>query len=216
MANISLPNGSTISISSGFGSAKTVTATTNANPAVASATAHGFTDGDYVVLSSGWAKLDGRVVRVDSPTLDAFSLEGVDATSTTSYPVGGGVGSAKDVTGWTQITGILGSSSTGGEQNYWTGAPLEGDREIRIPTTKSAAGIDFQVADDPTAPWYDMVKQANDDRLPRAVLVTLSNGGKILYNAYVSMGVIPSLTRDEAMTVQVTLSLVADPTRYAA
>lgn len=216
MANISLPNGSTISISSGFGSAKNITAASNADPCVATAAAHGFSDGDYIVLSSGWAKLDGRVVRVDDSTTGTFEMEGVDTTSTTRYPAGGGTGTAKDVTGWTQITGILGSTSTGGDQNYWTGAPLEGDREIRIPTTKSAAGIDFSVADDPSAPWYDIVKEANDDREPRAVLVTLSNGGKILYNAYISMGVIPSLTRDEAMTVAVTLSLVADPTRYAA
>lgn len=215
MANIFLPNGSTISISSGFGSAKTVSAITNANPGVASSTAHGITDGTYVVVSSGWAKLDGRVVRTDNAITDAFDLEGVDTTSTTDYPVGAGAGTVKAVTGWTQITGILGSSSSGGEQNYWTGAPLESDRELRIPTTKSAAGIDLEVSDDPSASFYNIVKAANDDRAPRAVLLTLANGSKILYNAYVSMGIIPSLNRDNPMTVKVTLSLVSDPVRYA-
>lgn len=215
MANIFLPNGSTISISNGFGSAKTISAITNADPGVASSTSHGLSDGTYVVVSSGWVKLDGRVVRVDNSATNAFDLEGIDTTSTTNYPAGAGTGTAKAVSGWTQIVGILDSSSSGGEQNYWTGAPLESDRELRIPTTKSAAGIDLEVSDDPSAPFYDIVKAANDDREPRAILLTLANGAKVLYYAYVSMGIIPSLNRDNPMTVRVTLSLISDPVRYA-
>lgn len=215
MANIFLPNGSTVSICNGFAAPKTISAITNADGGVATSTAHGYADGDYIVVSSGWARLDGRVVRVDDSTTNTFELEEIDTTSTTIYPPGGGVGTSKAVTGWTKITGILGSTSTGGEQNYWTGAPLESDRELRIPTTKSAAGIDFEVADDPAAAWYDLAKAANDDREPRAVLVTLSNGAKLLYYAYISMGVIPSLTRDQPMAVSLSLSLVSEPTRYA-
>ena len=71
------------------------------------------------------------------------------------------------------------------------------------------------MADDPNLPGYQLAKQANDDRLPRAVMITLSNGAKLLYNAYISLSTIPSLTVNEAMTVEVTLSLLADPTRYA-
>lgn len=212
---ISLPNGSTVSISNGFGAAKTITATTNANPGVVSSTAHGFTDGTYVVIESGWARLNERIVRVDAPALDSFSMEGIDTSNTTIYPSGGGTGSAQAVSGWTQLAQILGSTSTGGEQQFWTGQLLEGDREIRIPTTKTAAGITFTVADDPTLPGYILAKEANDDRLPRAVMVTLSNGAKLLYYAYISLSTIPSLTVNEAMTVEVTLSLLADPTRYA-
>ena len=212
---ISLPNGSTVSISNGFGTAKAITATTNANPGVASSAAHGYANGDYVVISSGWARLNDRVVRVADQASGTFSMEGVDTTLTSIYPAGGGTGSAKSVTGWTQLAQILGSNSSGGEQQFWEGQLLEGDRQIRIPTTKSAAGITFTVADDPNLPGYQLAKQANDDRLPRAVMITLSNGAKLLYNAYISLSTIPSLTVNEAMTVEVTLSLLADPTRYA-
>lgn len=45
-------------------------------------------------MTSGWAKLDSRVVRVANISADTFELEGVDTTSTTSYPAGGGAGSA--------------------------------------------------------------------------------------------------------------------------
>lgn len=212
---VSLPNGSTVSIASGYGPTKNITAITNADPGVATSAAHGFTDGDYIDIVSGWARLTDRIVRVDDATSGTFALEGIDTSSTTLYPAGGGTGTAREITGWTQLAQILDSTSEGGEQQFWTGQFLEGDREIRIPTTKSAAGITFQIADDPSLPGYQLAKVANDDREPRAVLVTLSNGQKLLYKAYISLGLIPSLTVNQAMTVQVTLSLMGDPVRYA-
>ena len=211
-----LPNGSTVSIASGYGSEKTISAITNANPGVATSAAHGLTDGDYIDVVSGWARLTDRIVRVDGATTGTFELEGIDTSSISLFPNGGGAGTCREITGWTQLAQILDSTSEGGEQQYWTGQFLEGDREIRIPTTKSAAGINFQIADDPTLPGYQLAKVANDDREPRAVMITLSNGQKLLYKAYISLSLIPSLTVNEAMTVGVTLSLLGDPVRYAA
>lgn len=210
-----LPNGSTVSIASGYGAEKTISAITNANPGVATSAAHGFSDGDYIDVVSGWARLTDRIVRVDGSTTGTFELEGIDTSSTSLFPTGGGVGTCREITGWTQLAQILDSTSEGGEQQYWTGQFLESDREIRIPTTKSAAGINFQIADDPSLPGYQLAKVANDDREPRAVMITLSNGQKLLYKAYISLSLIPSLTVNEAMTVGVTLSLLGDPVRYA-
>lgn len=210
-----LPNGSTVSIASGYGAEKTISAITNASPGVATSAAHGFSDGDYIDVVSGWARLTDRIVRVDGSTTGTFELEGIDTSSTSLFPTGGGVGTCREITGWTQLAQILDSTSEGGEQQYWTGQFLESDREIRIPTTKSAAGINFQIADDPSLPGYQLAKVANDDREPRAVMITLSNGQKLLYKAYISLSLIPSLTVNEAMTVGVTLSLLGDPVRYA-
>jgi len=210
-----LPNGSIVAIASGYGPTFNVTGVTNADPAVATAAAHGLTDGDYIDFVSGWARATDRIFRVDGSTTNTFEVEGLDSTSTGLFPSGGGAGTARKITGWTQLAQILDSTSTGGEQNYWTGQFLEGDREIRIPTTKSAAGIDFQIADDPAQPGYQLAKEANDDREPRAVRITLSNGGILLYKAYISLSVIPSLTVNQAMTVGVSLSLLGDPVRYS-
>lgn len=213
---VSLPNGSIVAIASGYGAVKTLTALTNADPSVVTSVAHGFTDGTYIDVVSGWARLTDRILRVDDALTDSFELEGFDTTSTSLFPAAGGAGTARAITGFTQLAQILDSSSSGGEQQYWTGQFLEADREIRIPTTKSAAGIDFQIADDPSQPGYQLAKEANDDREPRAVLITLSNGAKLLYKAYISLGLIPSLTVNQAMTLPVTLSLLGDPIRYSA
>lgn len=216
MATFTLPNGSTISLSTGFGSPVAVSAITNAEPGVATSTAHGYSDGDILIAAtSGWANLEGRPFRVDNSAANTFDLEGINTSSTTKYPAGAGAGTVKDVTGWVQITGVLDPSGTGGDQQFWEGAPLEARRNIRIPTTQSAAGIDFQAAYDPSAAWWDYVSDAADDVEPRAVLLTLANGAKLYYYCYVGMSVIPSLTRDQPMTVGISLSLAGDPTRYA-
>lgn len=218
--SVKLPNGSTVAIASGYSAAKEISGISNANPGVASATAHGYVDRDYVELTLGWSKLTDRIVRVDrgadSPiNANSFLLEGINTTDTSKFPAGGGAGTARKITGWTQLAQITESSSTGGEQQFLTYQFLESDSERRIPTTKSAAGIQFTVADDPTLPGYILAQEANEDRLPRAVLLTLPDGSKILYNAYISLGIIPSLGVNQLMTVPVTLSLLADPVRYA-
>lgn len=213
--SVSLPNGSIVAIASSYGTAKTVTAITNASPGVVSAAAHGLADGAYIEVTSGWSRLNNKVVRVDAPTTGTFALEGIDTTSTQRYPAGSGTGSVREVTGFTQLAQIVGSTSEGGEQQFTTYQFLEADSEVRIPTNKSAAGITFTVADDPTLAGYIVAQAANDDRLPRAIRVTLPNGSVLLYNAYVSLSPTPSLTVNEIMTVEVTLSLLAEPVRYA-
>ena len=212
---VTLPNGSLVAIASGYGSAKTITAITNANPGVATSAAHGFTDGDILEGTSGWSRLANKIVRVDGSATGTFELEGIDTSSTSVYSAGGGTGTAREITGWTQLAQIVGSTSSGGEQQFLNYQFLEADAESRIPTFKSAAGIQFTVADDPSLPGYILAKAANDDRVPRAIRVTLSNGAILLYNAYVSLSTIPSLTVNELMTIEVTLSLTAEPVRYA-
>lgn len=214
---VSLPNGSIVAIASGYAASKAMSAVSNANPGEATLEAsHGVLLGDFLEVTSGWSRLNNRIVRAGAVDTNDVELEGIDTTSTTRYPAAAGVGSVREISGFTQLAQITGSSSEGGEQQFTTYQLLEADSEVRIPTTKSAAGITFTVADDPTLAGYIVAQAANEDRLPRAIKITLSNGGILLYNAYVSLSPIPSLTVNEVMTVQVTLSLLAEPTRYAA
>ena len=173
-----------------------------------------FTTGDYVEVTSGWSRLTQKVVRLSVASGTGFSLEGIDTTLTSIYPALGGVGTARKISGWTQLSQVLSSSSSGGEQQFLEYQLLEGDSQKRIPTVKSAAGLTFSVADDPTLAGYILASAANDDRLPRAVLITLPSGAKLLYNAYISLNKTPSLSVNEIMAVEVTMSLLAEPVRY--
>lgn len=212
---VSLPNGVIFNIASAYATAKNITAVTNANPAVATSTAHGLTNGDFIVLTSGWNKLNGKVVRVASSTTNDFALEGVDTTDTTLYPAGGGTGSFQKITTWVQISQILENTSQGGDQQFVTYSFLEEDVEHQIPTVKSASSIQFSIGDDASLPWYSILSKANDDRVPRAVRATLPSGSLLLYNGYVTLNKTPSMTKNQIMALSSTLSLTSEPQRYA-
>src|SRR5574337_665473 len=86
---VKLPNGTTFAIASGYGSPVTVTALSNASEAVATAT-NTFADGDFVEITSGWSRLNGKVARVSDASGTGFTLEGIDTSDTTVYPAGSG------------------------------------------------------------------------------------------------------------------------------
>jgi len=210
----SLPNGSTLFIGSAYGSALTVTTLTNANPGVATSTAHGLSNGDYVVATSGWSRLNNRLVRVAGVTANTFELEGINTTDTDIYPSGSGIGSVREVTTFTQITQVLQPTAQGGEQQFLAYQFLEDDAQTEIPTTKTAGGFNFSVADDPTLTGYIAMAAANDDREARALRVNLANGSKLCYYAYLTLNETPSLTVNELMACQATARFLNKPTRY--
>lgn len=215
MGTVSLPNGGTFAIASAYGSNITVTAITNANPAVATATAHGLSNGDIIEVTSGWAKLNNRIVRVANVTANTFELEGINTTSTISYPAGAGTGTVRAATTFVQLAQILNTNTSGGEQNFAAYQFLESDESSEIPTNKSPRRLTLSLADDPTLPGYIEAAEANEDRLVRAVRFSLPSGSKIYYNGFVTVNETPSTTTNEIMAVEMTLAIQGRATRYA-
>lgn len=64
---------------------------TNASPAVVTASAHGFSTGEYVQISgvTGMTRANGRSFRVGIVTVDTFELEGFNTTLDQAYSGGG-------------------------------------------------------------------------------------------------------------------------------
>jgi hypothetical protein len=212
---VTLPNGALVAIANGYATARAMSAVTNADPAVATLEAsHGIVTGDYIEVTSGWSRLTDKVVKAGTVATNDVPLLGIDTTATSIYAAGAGVGTVRRVTGWTQLSQILQSTSNGGEQQFLEYQFLESDAQKRIPTFKSAAGLQFSIADDPSLAGYILAAEANDDRMPRAVRITLPNGAVIVYNAYISLNKTPSLTVNEIMACEVTLSLLNEPVRY--
>jgi hypothetical protein len=205
-----------VNLAASYGTPYNITAITNATEAVATfAAGHGTVVGDYIEITSGWSRLNSKIVRAKIVATNDVTLEGYDTTLTSIYPAGTGVGSGRRILTWTQLSQILTSTSSGGDQNFLDYQFLEADSQKRIPTFKAPAGLSFDVADDPTLAGYILAMAANDDRLPRAVRIQLPSAAKILYNAYISLNKTPSLTVNQVMASQVTLSLLAEPVRYA-
>lgn len=209
-----LPDGAAVAIATAYGAAKTITAISNANPAVASSVAHGFTNGDLIAIDSGWPRVNERIVRVTSAVADSFGLEGIDSTDVTRYPAGSGAGQAREITTWTPITQILEFTTSGGDQQFTNFSYLEEDFERQLPTITSAQSITIGIADDPTQPGYIALKLASDVRAMRALRLTLPDGSILLYNGIVSLNETPTLTKGQVMQVRATFSLQSKPTRY--
>ena len=211
-----LPDGAIVSLATTMGTAKTVSALTNASPGVATSTAHGFTDGDLVIMESGWSNLNNRVVRVDNSATNAFDIEGIDTTSVTLFPAGSGTGTATEISAFTQLTQIMGFTTSGGDQQFATFSFLEQNYETQIPTITSAQTITIDIADDPTLAGYVALKAAADARATRGLKIAMPDGSFILYYGYVSFNETPTVSKGAVMQVKATFSLLGRPVRYAA
>lgn len=210
-----LPDGAIVTLSTTLGSAKTVSALTNANPGVATSTAHGFANGDIVLMNSGWSNLNQKAVRVAGSVANAFNLDGIDTSLTSLYPAGSGTGSASLVGGFTQISQIMGLTTQGGDQQYATFSFLEQNFETQLPTVFSAQSISIEIADDPSLPGYIALKAAADARAFRVLKLQLPDGSFILYYGQISFNETPSLNKGQVMVVKATFALQARPVRYA-
>ncbi|MCF5715168.1 phage tail protein [Pseudomonas tremae] len=211
-----LPNGATLQIASAYGAAIPVTALSNANPAVATAAAHGLSDGDIIAVTSGWTRLNDRATRVSKSLSGTFALENINTTNVQPYPAGSGLGSVRKVTSFVEVPQITEVNTSGGDQQFLTFGFLADDDDRQMPTTKNPISMSFTVADDPDLPYVAIVEAADDDKQTRVLRLNLPGGSSIVYNAYVSITTTPTLGRNNLMTRVITLSLAGRPTRYSA
>ena len=213
--SVKLSNGALIAIASGYGPSKAMSAVTNAAIAMATLEAsHLVAPGDYFEITSGWSRMTDRPAKAGTVTVNDVQLLGFNTLLTTIYPAGAGAGSIREISGWTQLGQVMKTGSEGGEQQFVTWQFLESDRESRMPTNKTAAGLTLTIADDDSLAGYILAAAANDDRLPRTVKVSLPSGDEILFIAYITLNKIPSMDVNQIMSCQVTFSMLNEVVRY--
>lgn len=95
------------------GAPKTVTAVTQANPGVATSTAHGLANKSvgYFTGVTGMVNLDGQAVRVANQATNTFELEDIDTTDYPAFTAGNFV----PITAWSTLAKATGYSEGGGE-----------------------------------------------------------------------------------------------------
>lgn len=215
-----LPNGSKFFIGSAYSINRAFTSASNAAECVLSFVADpALAVGDYFEITSGWEEISGNVYRVKlasgaGPFL--VTIEGLVTSSTTLFPVGGGVGTVREVLTWVEITQVESPSTSGGEQQFVTYQPISVDREKRLPSYRSALGIQLAFFDDPTLAWYASVLAAsNDYQNPYAVRFDLKSGAKITGSGYWSLQKMPSMAANTPMKSNIDVALMNDAIRYA-
>lgn len=173
------PPGTKYFYSNTLATAKTVSAVTNANPAVATSTSHGFTDGDPLLFSSGWQDAANTVFEVDQLTVDTFSFLGLNATDTNIYASGSGVGSVQKVSTWVEIPQILTASTSGGGIKYGTISPLGSRQDTKQPIGFEAIGVDLKLGYDPANAIIQAMQALTRVSGKAALKLVLPGGGRV-------------------------------------
>lgn len=212
----SLPEGSSQQFSNTLASAKTVTAITNANPAVATCTGHGYTTGDEIMLSSGWEDATDSVYKIESVDSNSFKILGLDSTNTSFFPAGSGGGSAQKLSAWTAIPQVLTISASGGDARFTDVNPLAKRNGIRIPTGFNATSITLSLGFDATnASYKSMVGISRS--LSKVAFKQVLSGGSTQYGwGYLTVSEFPKLNNNQVNTVDAALTFLGRTMSYDA
>ena len=212
----SLPEGSSQQFSNTLASAKTVTAITNANPAVATCTGHGYTTGDEIMLSSGWEDATDSVYKIESVDSNSFKILGLDSTNTSFFPAGSGGGSAQKLSAWTAIPQVLTISASGGDARFTDVNPLAKRNGIRIPTGFNATSVTLSLGFDATnASYKSMVGISRS--LSKVAFKQVLSGGSVQYGyGYMSVSEFPKLNNNQVNTVDAALTFLGRTMSYDA
>ena len=209
------PEGSKFYFSRTFAAAKTVTAISNASPAVATSTAHGYVNGDEILLISGWEDATETVFRVAQLTADTFRIEGLNTTNTTFYPTGSGAGQARRVSNWVEIPQVLGISTSGGDARFTTISPLAKRNDINVPTGFNAMSINVTLGHDPANANYQTMLDISRT-LEKVAFKMVLSGGAVAYGyGYMSISEAPQLNRNQANQVNAAITLLGRFMSYA-
>lgn len=213
---ITLATGTQPAIASTYGTAVAMSVISNQAEAVATlAGGHSVVVGDYLEVTSGWDRLNSRIVRAKAVATNDVTFEGINTVSTTTFPTGTGTGSIRRITAWTTITQVTaGISVSGGDQQFASVTTLTDTTEKQIPTVRSAVQVTLPVYDDPSLAWYGPVRTASETATATAVRMSFPNGSKLVANAYWSLQQVPTI-EDSTLRSKIDLSFTSDPTRYA-
>lgn len=175
-----VPTGTIYALATVFASAKTVTAISNASEAVVSSTAHGYSNGDIVEVTSGWGRLNKRAFRVKTVLADSFVLELADTSSTEFFPSGSSAGTVRKVTTWQQISKIMNPTSSGGDPKPITYKFLESDVEYIKNDGFTATQESFDIdADEIGGAGYTALRSLTDVQTDTILKKTLKSGSLI-------------------------------------
>lgn len=208
------PEGSSQQFSQTFASAKTITAVSNANPAVATSVAHGFTTGDEILLASGWEDATDSVFKVTVLSADTFSISGLDTSNTNFFPAGTGIGTAQKISGWTAIPQVLTISASGGDARFTDVNLLSKRNGIKIPTGFNATSVTLSLAHDASQSGY-VTMLGISRNLSKVAFKQVISGGSVTYGyGYLSVSEMPKLNASQVNSVDAALTVIGRSISY--
>lgn len=220
MATVTKWSNVAVSMQSALAAAKTITAITKAAPGVVTSTAHGYSNGDIVVLAvQGMWQLNDRVFRVASVATDTFQLESVSGGTgidTSSYDTFSS-GTAEKITFGTSITTAVDMNVSGGDFDMIDTTTIHANQRSEVPGLPNPMSFSFNNLWDPTDAGQIALKSASDAQAKRAFKFVFGTGGKVMYfNGYVGFAGAPAGTAQDKVTSQAVITASGTPTYYSA
>lgn len=208
------PEGGKFYYSTTFAAAKTISALTNGDPAVATSTAHGYTDGDELLIESGWDDVNESVYKADQLSADTFSLVDLNTSNTDFFPAGTGTGTAKKISGWVEIPQILTIDNSGGDPKFGTVSPLSRRNAINVPIGTNPETLTLTLGHDPANATYKAMLAIGRVRT-KCAFKQVVPGGLITYGyGYMVTGTRAKQSSGNANTVVCTISILGESISY--
>lgn len=207
------PEGAAIYFSSTFAAAKAVSAITNADPAVATANSHGYTDDDEVLFESGWEDATDAVYKIEETSVNALNVHGLVSTDTDFFPAGSGTGNMYKISSWVAIPQVLTISTSGGDPRFTTISPLAKRNSINVPTGFNATSITLSLGHDASNANYQTMLSVSRSLTKVAFKLVMS--GSVVYGyGYLAVSEVPALNVGQPNTVQASFSLLGRAISY--
>lgn len=200
--SIELSQGSRIAFGSAFGATKNMTAVTNAAEGVATLeAAHGVTVNDIIhVITSGWQRLQGAVVRASVVATNDVTLEDFNTASTSQFPTGEGAGTVREVTTWTTITQVKSVQADSPGVDFVDITNLSDQVRRQIPGLENAPTLNFTLQFDSSLSWWPTLLPFSDGNIETPIRILTPSNKPIYSLAYLKMSRFPQINTGQEIT----------------
>lgn len=207
--------GLTMLMQSAIAAAKTITAATNADPGVFTSVAHGYDDGDLILLEvEGMPTLNNRPFQVYAKAVDTFQLEdidgasGIDTTSLGTFISG----TAKKLTMGTSITGVQEFEPSGGNPKFLDTTTVHDQTDKQTVQGATALSYGLTMQWDPANAGQQAMNAAFLAATSKVFKITWPNGRYVMFYGSVGYNMAPGGSNQGVTTSPAAVAMEGNPT----
>lgn len=208
-------SGLAMAMESARAAAKTITGITQAAPGVITSVAHGYANGDIVLLViDGMTQLNNRAYVVQGITTDTFQLQGPDGATgvdTTDYDAFT-AGSAYKITLGTSITGVQGFSASGGDPQFLDITTVHDKSGKQVTNGTNPISYSLTMQWDPGNAAQQAMLTASEAGDQKVFRIRWPNGRYMMFYGDVSYAGVPGGDSQGVTTSPAAMAVAANPT----
>ena len=216
---VHINSGLRLYMESAIAAAKTISGITLADPGVVSSTAHGYSNGDIVLIKAqGMTQVNNRLFKVVSVATDSFRLADIDGTSgidTTNFGTFSS-GTAEKLTLGTTISGVQDFSFSGGEIKTTDTTTVNDLVDTMAVTGAAASSADMTMQWDPADAAQQAMRTAFDALDDKGFKVLWPDGAYVLFYGTVGYTMAPGGGKGGVTTSPAKITMLNQLTAYAA